>query len=927
MPVTGIESILCKDFSHFEPVLFHNNPVVVDGGDFAEFFTRGPLLSNVWGGEYLSLAVSLTKQLEDLRNCAIDPLFIFSAGTERKGKQLEFQIIGARKRLICLQHLKKLEVNGYINQLLPVLVNSLLVDLLDANGVSHLCSPFGVHRSCASLANNMRCALLASAHEYFLLCADLPNRNYTGFDYVPIQYIKFTPIRLPDGGRPSVAGTEHGCASYTASPMLNPPTFALPAHKFLPEFTSLRKVAPAYRPAMFLLLGSDSMPRVRLPKSLQILLHKEAGSDYKTRRWNTIISWLSQFAPGSFQPIDQIIACYPPDEKQPWLRSFIESILDYVPDPVIGRRLSSFLLEAPRSNQPNTRDQALLSPSCPDNEKDQLLDDSMDGKTFISKVFQGYGTTKLRRLDFTSSWPANLVRTFHQSQFASYLFVPLYCPGGVVLPTVVENPSVSASVWDAALPLRALFYRLLSGLEHQLGCPEKLLGLKPGATEYARHGTSIVRYSIPVDPFFLDSKTDSTDELLATVLELPTFDGGTNLGPLFSLSLSLSLWHRWQISNGKTTPSPPEESPLLLAVVLCAVANSINCSNTFDVELVKYYGSVLGLAENMLNAIDGKTVNVTQSAKHVLPVTFRLDYVHEYNCIQIIYACFKSVVVLLDQLVPTERRSKCFRFSPPWKVFPSGRLVHWLAACIANRDPLMRLHCALGFWLPRLVRVHNQTATAATLLQRGISLFTLFMNKTRAIVEQLSPAAPLGYVKQNVPLFELDTFKPIEMEDGAVVIDGDSMDSLEYVEPFSSPVLRATSTSPQMSPQPPSQPDCENTSRNAFVSQLQKQAHAKHLGLGNTSLQELGSHSNRKPPGDLRKRNRQQTGYADRLRQRLLSNRDEPKTNYTTGGYYACRAITVVFIHPVFLSYSMISWLVMYLSTSYSMNKALFTAF
>ncbi|TGZ65519.1 hypothetical protein CRM22_005832 [Opisthorchis felineus] len=877
MPITGIESILCRDLSHFEPVLFHNNPVVVDGGDFAEFSTRGPLLSNVWGGEYLSLAVSLTKQLEDLRNCAIDPLFIFSAETERRGKQLEFQLIGARRRLICLQHLKKLEVNGYINQLLPVLVNSLLVDLLDANGVSHLCSPFGVHRSCASLANKMRCALLASAHEYFLLCADLPNRNYTGFDYVPIQYIKFTPICLQDCRRPSVTATQHRRASYTASPLLTSPTFALPVHKFLPEFTSLRKVAPAYRPAMFLLLGSDAMPRIRLPKPLQILLHKEAGSDYKTRRWNAIISWLSQFAPGSVQPIDQIIASYPPDEKQPLLRSFIECLLDYLPDPIIGRRLSSFLLEAPRSNQPNTQDQALLDPSCSDIEQDQLLDDSMDGKTFIRKLFQGCGTTKLRRLDFTSSWPANLVRTFHQSQFASYLFVPLYCPGGVVLPTVVENPSISASVWDAALPLRTLFYRLLSGLEHQLGYPEKLLGLKPSATEYARHGTSIVRYSISVDPFFLDSKTDSTDELLATVLELPKLDGGTNLGSLFSLSLSLSLWHRWHISNDETTPSSPNESPLLLAVVLCAVANSINCSDTFDAELVKHYGSILGFAEHMLSANDGKAANVTQSAKHVLPVTFRLDYVHEYNSIQIIYTCFKSVVVLLDQLVPTERRSKYFHFSPPWKVFPSGRLVHWLAACIANQEPPVRLHCASGFWLPRLIRVHHQTATAATLLQRGISLFTLFMNKTCAIVEQLSPVAPLGYVKQNVPTFDLDTFKRMEMEDGVVVTDGDSVDPLEYVEPFSSPVLRATSTSPQMSPQPSSHPNCEDTSRTASVSQQQRQAHAKHLGNVNTSLQELGIHSNRKPPGNLWKGGRQQTGYADRLRQRLLSNQKESK--------------------------------------------------
>lgn len=82
MPVPGALQIFGKEFSNFEAVLLHNTPVLIDGSDFVDYFGPRDPLAVLWGGEYLSLLIQWRKILFSLRQCQLDPVFVFSADCE-----------------------------------------------------------------------------------------------------------------------------------------------------------------------------------------------------------------------------------------------------------------------------------------------------------------------------------------------------------------------------------------------------------------------------------------------------------------------------------------------------------------------------------------------------------------------------------------------------------------------------------------------------------------------------------------------------------------------------------------------------------------------------------------------------------------------------------------------------------------------------
>ncbi|KAF5398609.1 hypothetical protein PHET_08079 [Paragonimus heterotremus] len=861
MPVTGIESILCQNCTHFEPLLFKSSPVVVDGENFVTYYRLLGPTSYLWGGEPLSMAVLWNEVLKSFEKCAIDPLFVFSAGTERRGQQLVYQLNGMKKRLICLERLARFEANQLIPEFSPILSQYLIVDLLDAINVSHLRSPYGMQPSCASLANRMQCPLMASAVEYLLLGAELRDRNYSGFAFIPFQCTRLIPIAVNDMiGKP--------CSDPGARQ-----SFALSVHKFLPEESSIHNVCSFYRPLVFLLLGTDSLPRIRIPKSLNNRMNIAMGTDYKSRRWDTILFWLNQFQPASLKPIDQIANCYSTEEKDLMLLNLADSVLHYIPNPNIGKRLASFLLESPLTKEPPLKTEGVDSvPRCisdiqPDNNWKAVIHAVLRDGPIPS------GVDQLMTIDFTAGWPDNLVRAFHQSQILDYIFVALYTQGGVILPSLIENLKTLSTLWDTCLTLRLLHYRILVGLESQLGRKDKLIGLCPDVIEYTRYGSDLVRYHIPVQPLLIATDVDSTDELLTRNLGLSLVDYESDLKSMSGLLFSLAIWQHWKIA-GDSNPLPVDRSPVILAILLCTVANDINfCS--LDEELVKYYDEISSFAESRLNSTSGRP-------QTILPLSFRIDCVHEFNGIQLVYSCLRSLTTLIDQLVLENKRSKCLFFAPPWKLFPSGRLVHWLAACLENQEPTVRRHHAVRFWLPRLYRNRTQGPNDITTLKRMVALFDKSLYTLSRIVQQQLLILNTPHNKFYVVLGDFASFKPVEVKSFPTSGNASSVNS--HLPPVDSACDRNFQAAPSVNsgakpkdnflnllkPTHSTSPSHQN--KNMFVKNVSPNTveHSAHLSQHNLSVPtDLTTYSSKSTSNNNSRANRAQLSYGDRLRERL----------------------------------------------------------
>ncbi|CAL8077087.1 unnamed protein product [Calicophoron daubneyi] len=747
MPVTGVEQILCSNPLTFEAFMLHGRTVVVDGEDFLRCYGPNEPYFHVFGGEYLELAEFWRDILANIKQCEIDPLFVFSSSTERRGLQLLYQLQGMKWRIKNLVNLEKLKFTPEVCKILPPLSQSLLADLLCSMKITQLRTPYCIKRSCSSLAVMLNCPLMADAAEYFLLSAKAPMRAYPGFDFIPLQLSRITPFILNRRSSGTITPSTDRASEGQA--------YGLPVHRFLPEFSELSKVPEFYRTFIFLLLGSDAIPRINLPKPVYSRMDEIEGGDYKTRRWNTLVEWLSQFKGETLEPLDRILACYLPDDRVYCIYSLIDSLLTYIPTPTVASTLSQ-LLQRPASSPKKVyvcQGNGICAKQKSVQEANRYVQHPKDEwKSVVHQVLHGCSDEDVEQPDFSVGWPASLVRAFQLSELAGYLLVPLYCSGGVVLPMPVEQSNSTLSVFEASRPLRVLHYRLLAGLEHRLGKEYKLIGLKPNAIEYIRCGCSLVRHEISVAPLDLDTKTDTTSSILGDYLELTFPPGIPDADWLLSLAVCIAVYHRHQRQGSNDCSHRLTESPVALAVIITAVANALNV-DIVNHDLCVHYQDIARLARSKVDC-------TSEYSGAFLTPAFRVDYVHAFNAIQIIYECLRSLVSVLDALLPQKPRTIGFRFPPAWVIFPSGQLVHWLAASLANQEPGARYHSAMRFWLPRLYRFQANNKGAPAELKRMAFLVDSLLTTAESLISEHVCIPEVSYTQHDLPA-NMDKFQPV----------------------------------------------------------------------------------------------------------------------------------------------------------------------
>lgn len=748
-----------------------------------------------------------------------------------QGQQFAYRVENAR-RSACASVGPNLPVNVTLLELRLVLLEAVLIELLNSEQCPHIRSPYCPRRSCAALSAAMDCPLLGWSPEYFVLSPPALTRLHNGFTFIPFNLIDFSNPEPLTGSCSTAwpAPVKHSCSNAA-----NAKCYFLPAHRFVPELSCLAKVSEFYRPLLFLLLGTDSIPRIKLPAEVYELMNSFTG-DYKTRRWYSLCHWLTKFGPNDFmKPIIGILTTYSKDLQPAVAERLSEAVLTYIPSPNIASQLAVFLSQSTSlSSVWRTRVAHVLENplgfNCPrPKQRPQWkLQQRLDGTDFGTEV----------TVDFTSDWPPKLVEAFNQSILASNYISPIYGSPNVLLPPHLGQSNSDKDVHDGSLPLRLLHYRIFTGLKQSLTSLVKSNVNLTVVNEHVYTGSNVMCSAIPVNPLHLDFQRGGVDMILSQILGLVIPIEPGDCCPLIGLAIALAVWNYRSESAFSCLPNLAE-TPLALAVLVCAVATYFNHhqveANEFD--LYEHYQKVATMAENRAS-----TSKDQSGMKNKVSPAYRLDFVHAFNSLQLVYGSFRSLVALVTALDSSQNKYAFPVFPQTWVIFPSGRLVHWIAACLANVDESTRRHQAIRFWMPRLL-CRSETTIVANSAQTLRSMSQEF-NKLLDIACSVLPDSV-----QNLDI-QLARFPVPEVDFTVIVPDSASPKNDHSKQPVGQSKQFATLQPINVSKQDPKSQHNRKASQSISVTNLNSQTEKKAA---------------------FTRRFKKTTGYAARLKERLNS--------------------------------------------------------
>lgn len=200
------------------------------------------------------------------------------------------------------------------------------------------------------------------------------------------------------------------------------------------------------------------------------------------------------------------------------------------------------------------------------------------------------------------------------------------------------------------------------------------------------------------------------------------------------LCLTLLIWF-------KQTPneSSSDESPIILSVVLCAMAQLLNIKvDPQDVLLHCQDVSTKAQTEYEANNINEKDLPECQYSKHIM---------HALVEIQNIYAELLALRRTLAALNYYQSSNESFddingEFLPCFDLFPSNKLIYWLSKCFYTIPSEKRRLLAVRKWIPQLV-IQNNT--------NDISAFCSILTDTNTLLNHLK--------ESKITLMDMNQFK------------------------------------------------------------------------------------------------------------------------------------------------------------------------
>lgn len=688
MTIFGIHTLLSKDYHCWEAFRLQNSLLIIDAIDFCGHLVSRIPLGSAYGGENLKLFVELQLVCSHFRKCSIDPIFVYRGYDDKLGRSFETRLKKDSRRLDSLvTAFDPLSIQQF-PYCISMYGRSILLDIVNEYGFKKVNVKHSSVHACVTLSALLNCPVVASTSDYFVCVLDKPSIA-SRHTYLPLSHISFDFDKQLMSSSPCVV-----------------------AHGFNRDNSILSKLSPLHLPLFAVLLGSDVVPNCRLPPHLLTKIQSYDKSVHpKERRWLVLLDWFAKFDSKSTEPLRQIIQCYPPYQHT----SVLQELFDGINSLTCSINDVFVILDQLNINRPLNEDILRLTAhlnSFSVNNTKRAGDPNQLEHQNIVQLMHGHLNKQTGPMDFTANWPPRFLGAFEKCCLDTKVLAAIYSSKGVILPFAVEDPSILNSVHEYSLPIRLLHYRVLVGLENQLGMQSKLVGLNPDLIEYVRRDKKFVAYHIPIEPLLVNFETTTVDSLLSKYLG---FSINQKVHPdwFFSLAVSLNLWFQQELQRVKITFNL-DESPIILAIVAVAVANLSNVDQVGR-DLCDHYDALITSLESDIKHVDD-TNNLS----------YQRNFVHNFNGIRLAYSNLRSLVVSLNHLC--FRESDLFKFAPSWIPFPSGRLVYSLATFLARQELLSRRRLLTRMWLPRLLYVKQRDAATARKLLDMIQTFELCLN-------------------------------------------------------------------------------------------------------------------------------------------------------------------------------------------------------
>ncbi|GAA33831.2 hypothetical protein CSKR_114462 [Clonorchis sinensis] len=703
MPIPGLTAILESMRSNFQPFRLQNTKVIINANDFV--YAVMDKADDSFDLEPIGLYLSFKKILTVFDKCGITPYFVFNGGNEKRGRTLDLMV---QKQ--CVNMDKDAEDSPSTSDFHCSFFLSkhvLLSVLRDLNICFTVMSP--VVRATAALSAQLKCPVLGSCSDYFILVpsnalSDTAD-NGSFHRFVPLNYIDFKP------------DTED-------SSSVNDRCF-LSAKLFDWQRSTLSSVAPQHRILLVLLMGSNTMPQVRLPPELhkRICAYRDKSRSKRELRFYVIRDWLSQFAPNSKEPVERIIDA----QLEAHRDQFIQQLADCIPGFTYNLEHHSHLLTT-ALNLPEPCPNVMFGELCLSDAKVQSV--SLR-KSDIHALLSGIVIPHLELPNFTVGWPSRFLKAFHEGKILTTSFQPLY-GHWVMFAGLREGYSKGSLSYMLRLPIRVMRYRLIVGFERQLGGCDKLVGLNPHVTEYLPCGNKLVSLTIPIDAINPDPSLEQTDHVFYSLLGITLPTDPRAPGWMVSLAVTIAYCRaQWSLEGNLV---PPYECSLTLALVACAVVSfqTDECSLDHYAELCNALEAKFVLESSLLPFRDGLSSNLIT--------------------IYFAYTGLWSLLNLIESIMPPTHESKLLHFLPLWRLFPSCCLQHWFAVELQTHPPEKRYQVAIRELIPRLYRNTNRDGVSnASELQALESTFSQALQTIVSLnMSPINPEHTLQEVKPHI---------------------------------------------------------------------------------------------------------------------------------------------------------------------------------
>ncbi|KAF5402611.1 hypothetical protein PHET_03956 [Paragonimus heterotremus] len=648
MGVRGLYTYISGDPGNFKPYRLHNTYLVIDAENYINVCYRRSNLSRHYGGEYMDFVVCVRIFLKQLRKCRIMPIFIFD-GCHNREREADMHI--------------------------------------------------------AELAVYLDCPLLSNDSDFYLF------QTPSGVSY---RVIKLDTLSV------NCTRSQTKCEICKHE---STECYFLACSAFMFSNSVLRHIPTPLVPLLPTLIGNDVISAVRQPTGLQRFLSSRnaVGMSYNMRRINAVVQWLSSFGYDTREPLREILSQYNVGSELTDVTSqIVHCVLGYVLDPdTTGREITEFLrieqkpcdssLSAHASATPHVN---CSVPTLMDVEKavDVVADVLPKASASTRPVVTGQSPG-----DLFNKWPQALIRSFRISQISSSLLDSLYVKGGSVMRILFEDLSLTESIYTVTEQLRSLEYELFIQIEERSDCSQKLCNRFP--LESRRQGFQMLSFYVKTESLASSSSlclSESFVQFFRKYLHIELHERCPfQRAELCGLMCTLIFWFRHS-QLAKTIDFSLSSCSVALAFTACAMTTHA-ILEPFLSDSAQLERKIADLCERYISF--GSTLKFKCS--DLGRATFSIQLVHQLNELQLVYSELNQTTSLLNVLFcsshmdPNGRLSQSnfsnlpdpVTFWPCWLVFPSGRLIYWLAQTLQQSVPHERLQLTVNMWIPRLLNV------------------------------------------------------------------------------------------------------------------------------------------------------------------------------------------------------------------------------